>query len=195
VLDGSVLPDHPQAALAAGAARDVALLVGANREEMRLFQRIGGDAFRPADEAALLNEIGRAGIDRPAELLDDYRRRLSGPDGIPDLADLRAAFLTDSVYREPATRMAAAQAAAGGRAYSYLFAEAPFGPGLGAFHGCEGIYLFEDLAENGITSDRSREVRDDLQTAWATFAATGEPGWPTYDANTRGVTRQFGGHD
>ena len=192
VLDGTILPDHPQDALSAGAARDVALLVGANREEMRIFQRVGGEAFRPADEAALLAEIARAGVDRPAELLDGYRRRLSGPAGTPDLADLRAAFLTDQVYRLPATRMAAAQTAAGGLAYSYLLADAPFGPALGAFHGCDGMYLFDQLAEAGITSESSRAVRDHLHAAWADFAATGDPGWPPHDADSGGTTRQFG---
>lgn len=125
-------------------------------------------------------------------MLGAYRRRLTGPDGEPDLADLRAAFLTDQIYRTPAIRMADAQTAAGGVAHSYLFADAPFGPALGAFHGCEGMYLFDHLAAAGITSEHSRAAHDDLQAAWARFAATGDPGWPPHAADTP-TTRQFGG--
>jgi para-nitrobenzyl esterase len=31
-----------------------------------------------------------------------------------------------------------------------------------------------------------------LHHAWATFAATGEPGWPLCDADAHDATRQFG---
>ena len=194
VLDGNVLPRHPHEALTYGAARDITLLVGANHDEMQIFQRIGAAAFRPADEAALLAEISRGGAAHPGEVLDGYRRRLSTSGAAPDLADLRAAFLTDYVYREPATRLAATQIAAGGTAYHYVFADAPLGPGLGAFHGCEGIYLFEDLDRAGITSTRSRAVGDAFRHAWAAFAWDGQPGWPSYDPRADNSTQYFGGN-
>ncbi|MGW0846430.1 carboxylesterase family protein [Streptomyces sp. NPDC002787] len=47
VLDGSVLPVAPQQAVADGAAAGIPLLVGATRDEARVFQMIGGDSFRP----------------------------------------------------------------------------------------------------------------------------------------------------
>jgi para-nitrobenzyl esterase len=194
VLDGTVLPRHPHDAVADGEARDIVLLVGANRDEIRIFQRVFGDAFRPEDEGALVAEISRAGFDRPQELLDAYRRRLTGS-AAGDLAELRAAFLTDQIYRVPAYQLAEAQIAAGGVAHTFLFADAPFGPGLGAFHACDDIYTFDKLESAGVTSPESRAVGEAFRESWGQFAATGNPGWPQYDPDADDNTRQFGGDE
>lgn len=117
VVDGNVLPEYPQQAVADGAASGISLLVGANRDEMRLFQALQGPAYAPADERALLAEMRQAGVASPERLLAAYRHR--APDA--DLPGLRSLFLTDAAYRRPAGRLAAAQVAAGGRAHTYLF--------------------------------------------------------------------------
>ncbi|HWA67724.1 MAG TPA: carboxylesterase family protein [Mycobacteriales bacterium] len=190
VLDGTVLPEHPHDALARGAARDVALLVSANRDEMRLFQATQPDTFPPTDEAALLAEIERAGFAETRAMYDAYRERLSAT-GVPTgLTEVRAAFLTDQIYREPATRMAQTQVAAGGRAWSALFSDAPLGPAVGACHGADVLYLFDLIAMMGVADPQRLAVRDELHAAWRSFAATGDPGWPTHQP---GATRQFGG--
>ena len=188
VLDGVVLPRHPRQAVSAGAAAGIGLLVGANRDEARLFQVMQGAAFAPASEGALLDEMRRAGVPSPERLLAGYRRR--APDA--DLAGLRSLFLTDAVYRRPASALAAAQAAAGGRAHAYLFSAATMGPDLGACHGTDLVVLF-----NRVDPGRPEllAVRDDLAGAWARFAATGDPGWPPYDPAAPRNTRQFGGAD
>jgi para-nitrobenzyl esterase len=138
VLDGNVLPRDPLHAIADGAATGIDLLIGANRDEMRLFQILQGPAFAPPDETALLAEMRRAGVAAPERLLAAYRDR--EPDA--DLTGLRTMFLTDAVYRLPATRLAAAQTAAGGRAYSYLLSAEPMGPQMGACHGADLMMLF-----------------------------------------------------
>ncbi|MDA1362699.1 hypothetical protein O1R50_23970 [Glycomyces luteolus] len=51
-------------------------------------------------------------------------------------------FLTDAVYRLPATRLAVAQTAAGGRTHTYLLAAEPMGPQMGACHGADLMMLF-----------------------------------------------------
>ncbi|HEY1485730.1 MAG TPA: carboxylesterase family protein, partial [Micromonosporaceae bacterium] len=189
-LDGSVLPEHPHDALTRGAAKDIALLVNANREEMRLFQVTQADTFAPADEAALLAEIERAGFGDPRAMYDAYRERVTAIGGQDSLAEVRAAFLTDQIYREPATRLAAAQLAAGGEAWSSLFADAPMGPAIGACHGADLLYIFDLVTLMGVTDPDRLAVRDAVQGAWRSFATTGNPGWP---AHARGTTRQYGG--
>ncbi|MBL7496704.1 carboxylesterase family protein [Frankia sp. CNm7] len=190
VHDGAVLPRRPEQAIADGVATGIGLLIGANRDEVRLFQVMQKAAFIPADEAALLAEIRQAGVTVPERLLAGYRRR--APDA--GLADLRASFLTDAVYRLPASRLAAAQAAAGGRAHAYLFAAEPFGAELGAFHAADLLTLFDSLERLGAATPHLLEIRDDLTGAWARFAATGDPGWPPYEPTARPNTRQFGGN-
>uniref|UniRef100_UPI00403FF02D carboxylesterase family protein n=1 Tax=Streptomyces sp. DG1A-41 TaxID=3125779 RepID=UPI00403FF02D len=93
VLDGSVLPVAPQQAVADGAAADIPLLVSTTRDEVRVFQMIGGDSFRPEDETALYTEMRRAGVTEPEKLLDAYRNRIADSG---DLSALRGAFLTDA---------------------------------------------------------------------------------------------------
>ncbi|WP_202919485.1 carboxylesterase family protein [Saccharothrix deserti] len=186
VVDGSVLPRHPQQAVADGAAAGIGLLVGADRDEMRLFQALQGPSCASADEQALLTEMQHAGVASPERLLAAYRHR--SPDADPTA--LRTLFLTDAVYRRPADRLAAAQVTAGGRAHTYLFSAEPLGPTLGARHGAELTMLFDrvDPAAPDLVA-----VRDDLTAAWARFAATGDPGWPLYDPHAGANSRQFGG--
>lgn len=197
VHDGTVLPRRPLDAVAAGAAADIPLLIGANRDEIRMWADFGGDSYRPADEGALLSEMTRAGIADPPALLAAYRKRLraGGPHAAaPDeLRDLRTLFLSDAVYRIPSARLARAQAVAGDRAYSYLLTAEPFGLGTGAFHGAEALYLGDRLAALGIDTPDNNAVRDQLAEAWRRFLHTADPGWPAHnptDTHTA-ATRQI----
>ncbi|GAA4991019.1 carboxylesterase family protein [Yinghuangia aomiensis] len=191
VHDGTVLSDRPLDAVAAGAAAHIPLLIGANRDEIRMWAHFGGDDYRPADEHALIAEMTRAGIADPPALLEVYRSRLraaaSGAGrpygGAPDeLRDLRTVFLSDAVYRIPSARLARAQSAAGGRAHTYLFTAEPFGPGTGAFHGAEAIYLGDKLNAVGIDTPDNLATRDHLADAWRRFVHTGNPGWAAHSA-------------
>ncbi|QUQ65707.1 carboxylesterase/lipase family protein [Kutzneria sp. CA-103260] len=186
VIDGDVVPVPSHQAVVAGVAAHIPLLIGATRDEVQLFQVLNGDRFRPADEAALLAEMSRAGAGDPVKLLDAYRARL----GSADLSTVRSAFLTDAVYRRPATRLAAAQVEAGGRAYHYLFSDEPFGSAMGACHGADLLHTFDALALVGADTPARLAIRDALVQAFAAFAATGDPGWPGYDA---GSSRAIGG--
>jgi para-nitrobenzyl esterase len=184
VVDGEVLPVDSHQAVVAGGAAGIPLLIGVTADEVRLFQVLNGDRFRPADEAALLAEIALAGVTDPAKLLDAYRAHV----GTDDLSAIRGAFLTDAIYRVPAAQLAQAQVEAGGRAHQYLFRDEPFGPDLGAFHGADLLHTFDVLALIGADTPDRLAVRDTLVAAFAAFTVTGEPGWAIYDA-----VREFGG--
>lgn len=189
VLDGTILPVDPHTAVEKGAARHVELLVGANRDEVRLFEAIQGDAFRPDDDETLMAEMARAGVVRPDELMAAYRRAAAGS----DLARLRSMFLTDAIYRVPALRLAHAQVAAGGSAYLNRFSGEPYGATLGACHAADLAYVFGRLTGTPADTPENRAIADQLIQAWAEFIRDGDPGWAVYDAETAGNTRQFGG--
>ena len=186
VLDGSVLDRDPAAAVRAGAAARLPLLISTNRDETKMFA--GDPGFAPADDGALLADIRQAGIGQPAELLAAYRARHPRA----DLTELRTRLLTDAVYVVPANRLAEAQVEAGGTAYRALFAADPFGPEVGTPHGMDLAYIFDLLDVNGMGTPASRAVRDDLHHAWRRYAETGEPGWPPYDPGATENTRLFG---
>jgi para-nitrobenzyl esterase len=192
VVDGEVLPAAPWQALARGAGREVELIIGHNRDEYRTFLLLGG----------LLGTVTEA---QAAEAL-----RLFGPgdDGeqayraaFPDASaeDLHELVQTDWLFRMPALQLAEAQTAGGGRAYLYELAWQSPGQGglLRACHGLDGPLLFgtydahlgavaigpEHTAEAG-------ELTSQIRTAWTSFATSGDPGWPAYDARQR-LTRVF----
>ncbi|MDH6214924.1 carboxylesterase family protein [Streptomyces pseudovenezuelae] len=200
VHDGTVITEDPAEAIAAGAASDIPLLIGANRDEFRTFQYIyASESYRhPADEAALLSEMELAGVQDPSALLAAYRthRPPSTTAGTEDLSvelsDLRSRFLSDAVYRRRATRLAQLQTTAGGTAHTYLFAAEPLGPQYGAFYGSERLYAFDQLTSANIATPANLAAKDSLTGAWSAFAAHGNPGWPPYNPNAPRSTRQIG---
>ncbi|WP_246281531.1 carboxylesterase/lipase family protein [Fodinicola acaciae] len=181
VLDGDILPRRPHDAVTDGSVAGIPLLVSANRDEMRSFQAMQGEAYAPADEAALLDEIGRGGIAQPEAMLAAYRKRAPSA----DLTTLRTLFLSDAIYKLPAWRLARAQVEAGGRAYAALLTAEPLGEAFGAGHGMDLVYIFDGLAAAHIDTPDNLAIRDDIHQAWGRFAATGDPGWPVYDGRVR----------
>ncbi|WP_436791673.1 carboxylesterase/lipase family protein [Yinghuangia sp. YIM S10712] len=181
VLDGTVLPRTPLQAAAAGDTKGITLLIGANRDEMliyELMQQAGGSGPQ-LDDGTLYDEIaGAVGAPAASALIEAYRA--AEPDATP--ARLRLRFLGDHLYRVPAWRMAEAHTRAGGTAYRYLFsADLPV---VGSAHGMEVPFVFggHDKSEGALSQlyrdwPGSAELGHRMTTAWAEFARTGDPGW------------------
>ncbi|MFB7508056.1 carboxylesterase/lipase family protein [Streptomyces broussonetiae] len=189
VVDGEVLPTTPWAALAAGAARDVDLLVGHNRDEFRLFLVMAGLPGKITDEMAT------------------QTLRLYAPGGQAGEAAYRAAFpgagaeqlfervQTDWLFALPSLRLAEAQRAGGGRAHVYeLTWPAPETIGrLGACHGLDLPLLFGTFGADlgalifpgGKPTPEAERLSAFIRSAWTTYARTGDPGWPQYDSQAR----------
>jgi len=180
VVDGDVLPLHPQAALAAGQGGDVPLLIGTNTEEFRLFYVPTGLAAAVTDEtlpqflAALHLDAGIAA-----------RYQAIRPGATP--GDIVCALMTDRFFRNPALAAAAARAAAGGPAASYLYEFAWRSPVLdiGAAHAVEIPFVFDNLglpgAEAVLGSAPDEDLAAQVHATWIRFAATGDPGWQAFD--------------
>lgn len=189
VIDGDILPTTPWEALASGAARDVDLLVGHNRDEYRLFLVMAGRSGRITDDLA------------------GQTLRVFAPGGEAGEAAYRAAFpeaaaeelfervQTDWLFALPSLRLAEAQRAGGGRAHVYeLTWPAPGTIGeLGACHGLDIPLLFGTfgadlgglLFPGGEPTPEAERLSAFMRRAWTTFARTGEPGWPLYDTQAR----------
>jgi para-nitrobenzyl esterase len=187
VVDGDVLPATPWQALAAGAARNVGLLVGHTRDEHRLFSLIDGVLGQVTNEqtetALRMLAPGPAGARR-------YREAF--PAALDE--ELYELVNADWLFRMPSLHLADAQVAGGGRAHLYeLTWSAPgLGGGLGACHGLDVPLVFGNLGSGQPAmligdppSAEAKVLSAQMRRAWTAFAAHGDPGWPAYDTDHR----------
>ncbi|MDN0194179.1 carboxylesterase family protein [Streptomyces sp. S.PNR 29] len=188
VVDGEVLPTTPWQALSAGAARDIDLIVGHNRDEFRLFLAMGGRLGRTTEEQATaalrLYAPGPGG---------ETAYRAAFPDASP--SELYERVQTDWLFTMPSLHLAQAQVAGGGRAHVYeLTWSAPAHNGaLGACHGLDIPLLFGTYqADLGVllfagveSSAEAEALSSRFRASWTGFARTGDPGWDTYDGERR----------
>ena len=201
-LDADTLPRHPLEAVREGAARDVALLVGANRDETKLF-RMGMASSTELDEAGLAKRVRHSlrahGADEShaERLIETYRSARSGR-APTDPGELLDALDSDRTFRVPAIRLAEAQALQQPRTYQYFFTwSSPARRGtLGACHALELPFVFGTL--DAPTMDRfagkgpeAEALSARMMDAWIAFARHGDPShaelpaWPAYDAAKR----------
>ncbi|MFF7446484.1 MULTISPECIES: carboxylesterase family protein [unclassified Streptomyces] len=188
VVDGEVLPTAPWEALAGGAAADVELIVGHNRDEYRLFLLLGGLLGRVDEELCSL----ALRLFGPAPDAEQAYRATFPDAGAEQLFEL---VQSDWLFRMPSLRLAEAQVAGGGRAHVYdLTWTAPANGGaLGACHGLDVPLTFGVFDGNGLgamligptPTPATEALSAHVRSAWAAFATTGDPGWPAYDPERR----------
>jgi para-nitrobenzyl esterase len=203
VVDGRVLPRQPLEAIAEGAASGVALIVGTNRDEWKLFS-LADPKLKALDEARLVRRLERALPGRDAQgcsyaerALEVYRRARSAGEEVSPLA-LWNAIEGDRVFRIPAVRLADAQSAHAADVYSYLFTwESPvLGGALGACHGLDVPFVFGTAMLPALRpfvgeGPEVAELCARIQGAWIAFAQSGSPchaalpDWPRYDPALR----------
>ncbi|HLH82451.1 MAG TPA: carboxylesterase family protein [Trebonia sp.] len=192
VVDGEVLPRAPWRALMSGAAREVELLTGHNRDEYRLFIAMSGRLGRITDEdAATVLESFAPAPDGPA----GYRKAY--PEA--DAGRLFEVVFSDWLFRMPTLHLAQAHAASGGRTFLYeLRAEAPAAPEtFGACHALDVPLVFGPAGQGigaTLAGERPpaefRALGDLMRSEWLRFAACGDPGWPGYGTERR-TTRVY----
>ncbi|MFJ1581505.1 carboxylesterase/lipase family protein [Streptomyces sp. NPDC088182] len=180
VVDGGVLPRDPAAALAAGQGAEIGLLMGTTSEEYRLWFIPSGalDRIGPVTLRLAMARFGVRG--RTAAVY-----RANRPDASP--GELLGALATDRLLRIPLTRLADARRNAPAATYFYEFAWPSPVQRLGACHALEIGFVFDTLREPATRSltgtGAPQSLADTMHADWVRFAATGDPGWPAWDAS------------
>jgi para-nitrobenzyl esterase len=194
VVDGEVIPTDPFDAIRDGLSRDVGMLIGTTRDEMKLFGAMDQQA-RHLDEAALLRRCERNVPGHGRWLVEVYREaRAARGESVTPTA-LWFAIETDRVFRYPAMRLATLQAAHRAGVWTYLFTwPSPLLEGaLGACHAVDLPFTFGTLDMPGMEhfAGSGREpwaLADRVQGSWIGFARGGTPdhaAWPAYEAKRR----------
>lgn len=197
VIDGAVLSRSPFDAIADGEARDVSLLIGSNRDEMKLFAMM--DSGTEVTEEVLLRRLGTSLDDADARHAAEVYRKARESRGEPtDPKELWQAMETDRFFRAPAMRFAGLQARHQPDTYAYLFCwESPMAA-LGSPHAVELPFVFGTLDAPMISmfagsGPEAESLSVLVQDAWLAFARSGNPAhaglgeWPSLDSGPRPV--------
>ncbi len=204
MVDGRSLPRPTLEAVAAGAAADVELIVGTNRDEMTLFG-LGDPSRAVVDEIGLRRRVARSAPRAEAdEVVETYQRvRAARGEAVTPQA-LWTAIGTDLVFRWPSLQLAAAKRVHQPATFVYLFTwESPaFGGTLGASHGIEIPFVFRSVHHPVVAQlvgdgPEAEALSARVSGAVEAFARTGNPShegigeWPAWDRDRR-TTMVFG---
>ncbi len=189
VVDGHVIPDVPTRLTAAGASKEIPMIIGTNLEEWKLFA-MGDPNKDKIDRAEIFRRVSSfVPADPTTNIIERYYqiREQRGDD--TSAAEVLNAINTDLMFRMPALQLVEAQLRHNPEVYNYLFTyKSPVMGGIfGACHALEMGFVFgthDDLfCGTGEAADR---LSRSMQEAWTTFARTGKPAcesmgdWPTY---------------
>ncbi|RYF93825.1 MAG: carboxylesterase/lipase family protein [Caulobacteraceae bacterium] len=187
VYGDDVLPEHPLAALANGAGKDVEILIGTNREEMNVY-------FVPTGVRKSINRwLAWYMVSRSIRGAKDILRDYGYDDRKVKAGDMLSEAMHDLVFRWPARVYAQAHQGPT-HFYEFDWKSPAFGGALGACHALEIPFVFNTLScatgEKGLAGPNPpQDLADRMHATWADFAKGRGVPWEPYDAVRRQVHR------
>ena len=195
--DGKYLPLDPYEAYANGAAKDIEILQGCNKDEMNFFMLEAGvgEPFmnfyskRWAKNSAQLTDEEKA-------LVESFCKDIKGESYEPFCR------LYDQIwFIAPMFRLSENQAKAGGKSYVYYLTVESSVPLMKSGHGVEISTIFNHPEETRVAGRAFDETfSKTMRKMWVQFAKTGNPSlsaedspdgkaheWPLYDLKNKGV--------
>jgi para-nitrobenzyl esterase len=181
IVDGYVIPDDPMTLFQQGAVNAVPMIVGANGNEGSMFTLVSKlPANAEAFDAILNRDFGSKFAATFKELYPPAQAKKSVTDLMGDFSFVDSARFVARNYEH-----------AHAPAYLYNFshvAAGSLGKMLGAHHGSEIAFVFDNLQLGKEHSPADLKVRDAMIGYWVQFAATGNPNkaglpeWPAYSS-------------
>ncbi|MBT2570703.1 carboxylesterase/lipase family protein [Planococcus sp. ISL-110] len=178
VVEGDLLPVHPEQAIAEGAAKEIPVLIGTNKDEYRLFSFFDPRWKRgDKDEISSIFEhaFGLKWLGISQSLIDGEELNQSIYDKL----------MTMSLFTFPALKLAELQVTQGAPVWIYRFDwETPVFDGeLKACHGLELPFVWNTLSKagteklTGILEER-KKLAEEMHHSWIRFARSGNPNTP-----------------
>ena len=200
IIDGSTMPKHPLKVVLDGETKNIELLHGTNKDEMRLWElwypgvKDSEDLFKKVN---LLLKIAGQSEDKTKEVINIYSETRKNP------TEIFSAIFTDTYFRVPSIRFAEMQAKIQSDTYMYMFTyPSPVRKGsLGSIHAIEIPFVFGtlDMPRNALFPESNEETETlskKMMDAWISFSHTGNPNhndipeWPQYKKER--ATMMFG---
>jgi len=174
-VDGEVLPWTVAEGLARGESTEVALLVGATRDEFSMVALASAPLFAGADPVDLLI---RTGLQPDAAAR--YAEALAGWSPAAVLGQ----SVTDRVFRRHVLSWAALRSGAAAPTFAYDFAW-PSGSSDLAGHCLDVPFAWDVLGDEHVArlagEAPPQELADAVHGAYVAFVRDGDPGWPAWD--------------
>jgi para-nitrobenzyl esterase len=190
VIGSQLMPELPQAAVAAGAGAGIDLLAASCRDEYGMRRAFGLDAVFTEERMLRNLRVAMTKAGKPTEplaaLYKSNRPRI-------DSALIAEAFAGDYFFRIPVLRMAEGHSGGRGRTYFCEFAYSDSAFGAGHMSELPLVFAAADsaVARLYMPSGAPEQLVEAAHRAWVTFAESGRaevkgmPAWPEYDETTR----------
>lgn len=190
VLDGVVIPEHPEEALAKGASEDIPIVIGTNKDEYRLFTFFD-PTWKQLDAAGIASRFEKSLPKAWPIISAEYVNK----EELNQI--LFEELMTFDFFTHPAIRLAERQIEQDAPVWMYRFDwETPvLNGGLKACHALEIPFVWNRIdkpeAANLLGPSPSRDIANHMQQAWISFARTGNPNtegmpnWPNYNEENR----------
>jgi len=186
VVDGVTIPDDPHILAAQGKAKGIPVIIGANKDEYRLFASIDTGLLSWNAEDVRKNLIK---IFKPVwSDMEKYYKDIS-----MDL-DLYIQTMNYATFLSPTTRYTTSLSEHA-KIFSYFFTYEH--PVFKAGHGLDLQFVFKRIGKSDgmfqIKGYKEKKLSDQMFKAWIAFANTGDPNirqlpyWPTYGKAERKV--------
>ena len=194
--DGKYLPTDTFAAYANGAAKDLEILVGCNKDEMNFFvSSFGKEGWDKWIAGRKQEKYAKLPADEKA-LVDSFMNDVQGDYFQPD-----SSLLSQAWFNVPIIQLSECQTKAGGKAFTYYFTPESPDPIMKCGHAIELSVVFnhpEMTADTGRAFDET--FCKTMRKMWIQFAKTGNPSlsadispdgkakeWPLYDTKEKPV--------
>ena len=186
-VDGWVLEEAPGRVFEMGHQAPVPLLIGYNADEWTTLGHYSPDVSLAGLRQALRNTYGE---------LAEQAIELYSAETDDQAAAMTDRWQTDWWFACPSRFIADRMERASAQTFFYVFTRSlpgPEGEQLGASHGAENPYVFDNLElETWVPhEDYDRRLATEISDYWGRFAATGDPNggesplWPSYNAKSR----------
>ena len=195
--DGKYLPLDPYEAYAKGAAKDIDILQGCNKDEMNYFMLIigGAEPFTEWVNTRLTKNITLL-TDEEKALVESFCKDIKG-----ERYEQLCRLYDQIWFIAPLFRLSENQTKAGGKSYTYYFTVESSVPLVKSAHAVELASVFNRPEATQLTGRAFDETfTKTLRKMWVQFAKTGNPSltaeqspdgkakeWPLYDSENKGV--------
>ncbi len=182
LIDGKTLPKHPLKAVLDGETKNIEILHGTNKDEMRLWE-----LWYPGikNTEALFNRLNLMmkpmgqSEEKVREIIDLYSETRENP------TEVYSAIVTDAFFRVPSTLLAEMQSKNQPDTYMYMFTyPSPIRNGsLGSVHAIEIPFVFGTLdTPRNVnfklfpeSNKETEELSGKMMDCWISFARNGNP--------------------